>query len=443
MYLPPVTPAEARSVYALVHVTAAMARLEKTYTELYFGSLIARCIARIVFVSVGLSVYFRNTSNSLAVRILEFQIVQKIRSLLLTFVRTCDRCGAIGLWQGTCFARESGKLLATWHPQLARSAFIYYLLYSFVFTAIWLPLSWYAGFLLPHQYGLSRESIAGWFADFLKDSTVDNVLSAVFVVFVLWGFRAFPKRWPYLFAFCSAPVIMAGIFLDPFFSRIDNHFTKLPQTSPLYAPLHNLAAKAGVPNVVILVADKSKQTFETNAYVTGVGSSAQIVLWDTTIKRMPKDEVIAIVGHELGHYVEHHVVFGGLLASAAMFAFLPLLKTMSDFFINRYGTRWKVTSLSDPAVLPIVILCLNLLSFAVSPATNAVSRLIEHRADSFGLALTGNRLAMGRAMVDLSNEDLGDPYPTKWEVFWLYDHPPFGERIEFSLFEQPIGRKWH
>jgi len=443
MYLPPVTPSQARAVYALLHVTPAMVRLDRLYDALYFGSTFFHLVARIAFLALGLSAAFRKQSDRLAGRILAIGVVRKIRNALQTALRWAERLGFPTIRPGKAWAswplgQLISKFSSLWQPLLFRSTIIYFLFYSFFFTVFWSPLSYYENYVLQHRYGLSHQAFGAWIEDFVKDASVDAAIGAFFAALIIWIISIYPKRWALVLAAWSAPIILIGIFLDPFFSQIDNHFTDLPRSSALFAPLHQLAARAGVPNAEILVADKSKQTEETNAYVTGLGSSAQIVLWDTTIRRMKGDEVVAIVGHELGHYVEHHVVIGGLLASIAMFLFLPALKRFAELLLNWIGRHSKVTSLSDPAGLPILIISMSILSFVTSPITNEASRIIEHRADSFGLAVTGNRLAMARAMVDLANQNLEDPYPPKWEVVWLSDHPPMGERIAFALNGQPI-----
>jgi STE24 endopeptidase len=444
MYLPPVSPVEARSIYRMLHVTPTEVKLDHLYEILYFASTFLHIVVRFLFLSLGLSKTLRDRTNRFAKELLELGIIRKIRVWCLYFLppprsamgRTVaefvSRFGSsrIGVWTRSFVSR--------WQPQLFRSVLIYYLLYTLLFTVLSFPLDYYGAFQLPHQYSLSRQPLLGWLGDFGKDTMVEAAGGAVVVSFIVWGIELFPRRWPVLFALWSAPIILVGIFLDPLFDRIDSQFTNLPISSPLYAPLHELATEAGVPTATILVADKSRQTEETNAYVTGIGSSAQIVLWDTTIRRMKPDEIIAITAHELGHFVEHHVLIGGALSVLALFVYLPVLKYLADTMIQRFGPRWEITKLSDPAALPLLFTLVGILYFATSPISNAISRVIEHRADSFGLALTRDRMSMAKAQVELANEDLDNPYPTQWEVFWLDDHPPTGERIQFALYGQPM-----
>jgi Zn-dependent protease with chaperone function len=445
MYLPSADPLQARLIYSLLHVTPAMRRLDHIYRTLYFASSFLHLVVRVAFLSLGFSAAFRNFSDRIAQHIhlhsLNFtrrfqSCIYAIFPFLQHWAHSMDKVRSA--WAKTPISRWLAGYFGPSQLMSARSAFIYYLLYTLVFSLFWLPLSYYSGYVLPHRYGLSHEVLGQWASDICKDTGVDALLGALFAALIVWGIAVFQKRWAFVFALWSAPIILAGIFLDPVFDQVDNHFTPLPQSSALYAPLHQLASNAGVPHAAILVADKSKQTDETNAYVTGLGSSARIVIWDTTIKRMPGDEVVAIVGHELGHYVEHHVIIGGVLTAGAMFFFLPLVKLCGEAALARFGRRWKIMSLADPAAIPVLIVVVSLITFAATPVTNGISRMIEHRADSYGLAITRNRPAMARAMVDLANQNMDDPYPPSWEVFWLDDHPPFGERIHYALYGRPI-----
>jgi STE24 endopeptidase len=446
MYLPPVTLAQAQAVYAHLHISPAAIRLEHTYDSLYFVSVLGHLSARIAFLSLGLSALFRDKSEQVADRLMQWAIIRRIQSLGSRLAFLLSRSGMPverlpGWFVRTPPGRWINKYIKLWQPKLGRTTFVFFVLYTVAFTALWFPLAYYESFVLPHRYGLSHQPFADWFGQFVKDSSIDMLVGALFASLIVWGIVVFPRRWATIFALWAVPIIFTGIFLDPLFGQIDNHFTKLPQSSLLYAPLHRLADKAGVPHAVILVADKSKQTDETNAYVTGLGSSAQIVLWDTTITRMPPDEIVAIIGHELGHYVEHHVIIGGTMGAVSLFLLIPIIRWIAEVLLAKFGNRWKISSLADPAAIPILIVSMSLVSFAIAPATNAISRAIEHRADSFGLAITGNRLAMARAMVDLANENLENPYPSKWSVFWFDDHPPTGERIKFALYGQPLDLK--
>ena len=155
----------------------------------------------------------------------------------------------------------------------------YYALLILTLLAIHFPLTWYSGYWLEHAYGLSAQSFGAWVEDLLKGEGVGMVTVVPIFWLLFWLIRRFPRRWALGFWAALIPIIAFSIFaapvvIDPLF----NHFTPLPP-GPLRTQIEALAAKAGIPDAPILVSDKSRQTHETNAYVTGIGSSARIVLW--------------------------------------------------------------------------------------------------------------------------------------------------------------------
>ena len=312
----------------------------------------------------------------------------------------------------------------------------YYAALTGVLLLVKAPLTWYSGYYLSHAYGLSSQPPGAWLTDLFKGVGVDVLTTIPILWGLYWLIQRSPRRWALWFWAALIPVIAFGIFaapivVDPLF----NKFTPLPP-GRLHDRIEALAAKAGIPDAPILVADKSKQTQETNAYVTGIGSSARIVIWDTTLQRMPEDQIVAIVGHEMGHYVLKHIYWGFALSVGGLLVLLPLAKLVYEALLRRFGPRWGINGPGDYAAVPALLLIVSLFSFFLAPITNAVSREIEHQADAYGLSVTQNRPAMARAFVSLSEQNLSDPNPPAFIKFWLFTHPPLSERIDFAL-----GRK--
>ena len=307
----------------------------------------------------------------------------------------------------------------------------YYALLTLTLLILHAPLTFYSGYYLEHAYGLSSQSVGGWLGDLGKDIGVDIATTVPVLWMLFWLIGKSPRWWAFWFWGTLVPIIAFGIFASPLvIDPLFNKFTPLPP-SPLRTQIEVLAVKAGIPNAPIYVVDKSKQTHETNAYVTGIGSSARIVIWDTTLQRMPPDQIRAIVGHEMGHYVLKHLYWGFLMTVGGLIILLPLAQKFAEALITRFGPRWQVTSLTDHAATPALLLTVTLFSFLLAPITNGVSREIEHQADVYGLNVTGNRPAMARAFVSLSEQNLSDPNPPAFIKFWLFTHPPLQERIDF------------
>jgi STE24 endopeptidase len=312
--------------------------------------------------------------------------------------------------------------------------FFYYLFLSIVLFVLEFPFSYFAGFYLPHAFGQSHESIFLWLGDLVKGRLIEIVVYTV-VLWILYSLiRRTPLFWALKFWIALIPLIALSIFAEPLvIDPLFNRFTPMSDTLPLSIKIHELATKAGIPNAKILIADMSRRTEETNAYVTGIGSSARIVLWDTTLRRMPPDQVLAVVGHEMGHYVLKHLYWGFLFTVGLLLIVLPISQKAYNWSVAKYGERWRVGEAEDFATIPVLLFILTLFSFILSPITNGYSRFIEHQADAYGLNITGNAPAMARAFVSLSEQNLSEPDPPPFIEFWLFSHPSLQHRIQFVM----------
>src|SRR6185437_11326384 len=196
---------------------------------------------------------------------------------------------------------------------------VYVAILEFVRHVMALPYNIYAGYSFPHSFGLSHQTLLDWFFDWGKMCGVEIVLVAIATVAIIGVIRRFPKRWTLILWGVLSVFLAIGIFVEPLvFEPLFNRFTPMAP-GPLRSSIEKIAAEAGIPNAPILVVDKSRQTTTINAYVTGIGSSARIVLWDNTIKRLPEDQILAVVAHETGHYVLGHIYWGFLISSGGLF----------------------------------------------------------------------------------------------------------------------------
>jgi len=387
-YLPPANAAQTAYISSLIHVTPRMVAYDNAQVALSISSVLVDLIVLMLILNM------------------------RIASRFGIFVD--DRLKGV-FWPG---------------------AWMWMLLHCVTFLAL-LPISFWSGFELPHRYGLSTESLQLWLADFVKSWLVDLAYGAVIAGAALVLIRRYHRSWSLLMPAIMIPVVAAGIFAEPLvIDPLFNKFTPMPVSNPLYAPLHQLARKAGVRKVGIYVVDKGRQTKETNAYVTGMGSSSRIVIWDTLIAETTPKQVVAVTAHEMGHYVERHVVIGFAASVAGLFVLFPLLRRLTEAMLGRWGVRWGIESISETSALAALLLAFNLIGCLAMPLASCASRYIEHRADAFGLSLIRDRVTFASALVALSSDNLSNPYPSAW-VALLMDHPPLGERIDFALHGQP------
>jgi Zn-dependent protease with chaperone function len=182
-----------------------------------------------------------------------------------------------------------------------------------------------------------------------------------------------------------------------------------------------------------------------NAYVSGIGASKRIVVWDTSVDKETTPEIVSVVGHEMGHYVLGHVWKGLIFSLVVMLALLYLGYRTVGWVLARWGHRWAINALDDWASLPVLLLLLSVFSFLSDPITNAYSRFTEHQADVYGVEVTHGILPdAAQAAADSfqveGESSLSDPDPNRLNVFLFYDHPPISDRVRFLLNYDPWSK---
>ena len=311
-----------------------------------------------------------------------------------------------------------------------------------------LPFRMY-GHSLGLKFHLSVEGWPAWLLDWLKEETI-GIGIAIVCVWIFYAIvRKSPDRW-WLYSWLSLlPVLVFFIFVTPvLIEPLFFQYRPLAETQPaLTAQIEQLAQHGGldIPADRIFEMTASAKLNEVNAYVTGIGASKRVVIWDTTIEKMAPPEILFTVGHEMGHYVLNHIWKGLAAAALAILIFLFLSNRALSALLGPAGSRWGIRGSSDLASLPVMMLLLSIFAFLLTPIDNAVSRHFEHQADQFGLeAIHGVVInpsdAAASALETLGEVDLEAPNPTWLEKFWFYDHPPIDERIRFARSYDPWSK---
>ena len=316
---------------------------------------------------------------------------------------------------------------------------MFLVLYSMVDFVLAFPLAWYQGYALEHQFGLSTQTFGAWFGEQGKSVVVGIVLFGVVPILSLgyWAISRWPKHWWLPVALGTLPLIVAGALIQPLLiDPLYNKFTPLGDQH-LKSRIVALAARAGIPGRNVYEVDKSAQTKKYNAYVNGFGASQRIVLWDTTLKGMREDEILFVMGHEMGHYKLGHIWRGIAAQSLLTFVLLFAVARIGRWATARFGDRWGFYSLSDVASMPLLSAALTLVTFTAQPLINGFSRGIEHEADVFAVELTRDNDAGARSFLKLGSQNRSDPEPTAFVRLFQYTHPPLIERIRFALEYRP------
>ncbi|MGN6576862.1 MAG: M48 family metallopeptidase [Nocardioides sp.] len=285
------------------------------------------------------------------------------------------------------------------------------------------------GLLLRAQsvdYGLTNQGLLGWGEDQGKGLAVSWVATTILVWVIVGTARRSPRHWFARAGGVALLVTVAGSALYPVVVEpLFNTFTPMPD-GPLRTAILKLADREGVQVNEVLVADASRRTTTLNAYVSGLGNTRRVVVYDNLLSKAPPAEVEVVVAHELTHAKNHDVLLGtglGALASVGGVALLALLLDSRSLRV-----RADNTGPADPAVVALLMALVAVGSFASSPLVNSVSRAIEARADRGALTATHDAkdfIAMQRR---LAVEAIQDPTPPSWSQFWFGSHPTVLQR---------------
>ena len=311
-----------------------------------------------------------------------------------------------------------------------------------------LPVLLY-GHHLSLRYEQSVQGWGSWFWDWTKEEALFVGGALVLGSILLWRIRRNPRRW-WLQSWCFSLVIVFAMFfvspwiIDPLF----NEYEPLDATHPeLVGSIEKVTQRAGlsIPRDHMFLMRASKKTNQINAYVTGIGASERVVVWDTTIQKTTPNETLFIFGHEAGHYVLGHVRNGFLFfAVSLLFAMYACFRVM-HFLLGKWGAAWRIYGPQDLACLGVLLLIFRVFSFVGTPVASAFSRMEEHNADVFGLEVIHGIVpnsgdVAAHAFQVLGQEDLSDPNPPPFITFWLYSHPPLAERLVFAHSYDPWSK---
>jgi STE24 endopeptidase len=245
---------------------------------------------------------------------------------------------------------------------------------------------------------------------------------------VLFGVvRRLPRTWwiwgaAVTTAFLVFVALIAPVFIFPIFNKV----TKL-EDPKITQPILSLARANGIPAHDVYQIDASKQSTRMSANVSGFGKTMRITLNDNLLRRGSPDEIQAVMGHEMGHYVLNHVYNGILFMFIVIVVAFVFLKWSLEWSIARWGDTWQIRGIGDTAVLPLVILVISIFGFGITPLMNTFTRTQEYEADMYGLNASRKPDGFAQAAIHLGEYRKMSPGPIEEYVF--YDHPSGRSRI--------------
>jgi STE24 endopeptidase len=318
-----------------------------------------------------------------------------------------------------------GRIRWSYVADLATAA-----VYLLAVTLLSLPLTVWEGFVREHAYGLSNQTLPQFFGDWAKGVGVGLLFGSLAIAAVYGVVRRAPRTWwlwgtAVAMLFLMLGAVVAPVWIAPLF----NHYRAL-EPGTLRDQILAMARSYEIPADEVYWFDASKQTKRVSANVSGLLGTTRISLNDNLLRRSPRETILAVLGHEMGHYVLDHVsesLIDFSLVIAAGFAFL-------HFGFGRLARRfrsWRLESVADPAGLPLAMALLATFFLVATPVTNAIIRSDEAEADAFGLAASREPDGFAFAAVQLSEYRKMRPGPLEEIVF--YDHPSGYHRIHRAM----------
>jgi len=366
--------------------------------------------------------------------------------------------GLAVLW--LLLATRAAAGLEAWTQRICARRWLQGLLFFAAFLVITglagLPLDVYAH-QVSRSYGISVQGWGSWLGDQGKALGLSVLMGAPALVFFNWIVRRWPRRYWLGAWVATLPLLVLSGFASPLLEPIFNKYEPLAEHhAALVTELEKVVARTGteIPPSRMFLMKASLKTNGLNAYVSGLGATKRIVVWDTTAGRIPDDEILFIFGHESGHYVLHHIPQGLALTAVFLLFVYWSCAGFAAWLARRFGVRWRLnghedgaaplgeSALSSRAGFLVLLFVLSVAGFVLEPVSNTISRHYEHEADVYGEEAIHGIVADPRKTAVAEFNHLGeawleDPNPSPFIEFWMYDHPSVQTRANFALHYDP------
>lgn len=324
--------------------------------------------------------------------------------------------------------RDWAQRVSSWR---AIQDLIYFLQFLLVTTILQFPLSVYEGYIREHKYGLATQTFGPWMRDQVVELAVSAVLGGIAVMGLYAIVRRLGKNWwvwgtVASIVFIAVTILIAPVYIAPLF----NKFNKL-QDAAIKEPILSMARANGIPATEVYEVDASRQSTRISAYVAGFMGTERIVLNDNLLKRCSPEEIQSVMGHEMGHYVLHHIYKDLIFFGVLFLVGFAYLNWGMHWSLARWGDRWGAKEITDVAALPLAVLLFSIFFFVLTPVTNSWTRTEEYEADIFGL--NAARQPDGEATVDLKLAEYRKLDPRPLEEIIFFDHPSGRTRITAAM----------
>ncbi len=308
---------------------------------------------------------------------------------------------------------------------------LYAISYILLASLLAFPFTVYESLYREHAYGMATQTFGAWFGEQLTGLIVSLVFGTAALIGLYAVFRRAPRTWwlwgtGVVLLFMMFGMLIGPVYIQPLFN------TYKPITDPAISePILELARANDIPVTQVYEVDASRQTKRISANVSGFLGTTRIALNDNLLTQCTLPEIRHVMGHEMGHYVLNHTRTLLLLFGSFFFLSFLAAKLTFGWAVSRWGERWGVRGIADPAGLPLLVLILAATQFVLTPFRNTTIRTIESHADMFALNSAREPDAAAQVSLKLGAYRKLDPGPV--EEFIFFDHPSGRARIRMAM----------
>jgi len=309
--------------------------------------------------------------------------------------------------------------------------FVYVLQYLILTTVLFFPLTVYEDYFREHKYGLATQTFGPWMGDQIKEFVVTLVLAGLLAILLFGVVRRLPRTWwiwgaVVTICFAIFAILISPVYIIPIFNKVT-----ILNDPKVVDPILSMARANGIPANHVYEIDASKQTTRMSANVSGFANTMRITLNDNLLRRASLEEIEAVMGHEMGHYVMNHIYKSLLFISVVIVLAFVYLRWALDWTLQRWGEKWQIHGVGDTAVLPLVILLVSIFGFVITPIMNSQTRTQEYEADMYGLNTSRQPDGFAQAAIHLGEYRKMNPGPVEEWIF--FDHPSGRNRIYAAM----------
>lgn len=291
--------------------------------------------------------------------------------------------------------------------------------YTLFVTVLTLPISFFSGFYRTKIIGLSNMTLNTWIFEYVKNIIIDIGISLI-LYYIPYKLYKKSKRWSLYVALLYGGFIFLSSYIGPIFIDPILENIKPLEDGNIKSSIEELCYKANINDLHVYVIEKGNKTNAINAYMTGIFGSKRIVLWDTTMKAINNNELMAVVAHEMGHYKMNHI------EKSLIISFITMILSLCIFQIIINKKKFK----RNMSTMLIILIINSFFNLVITPIDNYISRKMEYDSDKFAIDITGDKVTSAVLEAKLMHKNAGKLDVDLWYKIMFCDHPTTKERID-------------